>query len=441
ISRQKYFGTPLPVWECKNCGDISVMGSKDEMKDKAKDIPENLELHRPWIDEVVLECTNCGSDMKRHTDVMDVWLDSSVAPDATLDYMGKDGFEPFDFITEGIDQTRGWYYSLLFSNVILYGKSPYRAVLNQELICDAEGEAMSSTKGNAVWADEAIERWNSDVLRFYLMWKTRPYERLNFDPVDIESLKGGFFNIIWNTKKFYKKYCEDIEFNEENLQPEDRWMISRTNSLISEISDLLDDYDINPAVKKLKNFFEEDFSRTYLKLVRDRTWPRYEGDDKGSAAYTINYVLERFTKLLAPFCPYITESIYRDIFSGKESVHLTEWPEVEASRLNDDLETKMEYVKKVIEAGNSARQESEIGLRYPLEKITVSGKDSIVSAVKDLESIVKDMLNVKEIEFGEVPKEYVVKPEYDRLGPKLGEDVKEVEDLLESSNAENIAET
>lgn len=444
ISRQKYWGTPLPVWECDDCGNLLVMDSKEEMKQYAKELPDHLELHRPWIDRVILECPNCNSDMHRFSDVMDVWLDSSVAPDATLNYMGKNSFQQFDFITEGIDQTRGWYYSMLFSNVILREKVPYKSVLNQELICNADGEKMSSSKGNAVWADEALNKWSSDVLRFYLMWKAKPFERLNFDPVDMENLEGGFFNILWNTKNFYQRYCSEIDTNgaAELMKKEDKWILSKLNTVIQNIEEDYEDYDITNVVKELKKFLVEDFSRFYIKLVRHRTWPRYDNPDKKSAVMTIRSVLTRFNKLLAPICPYITEEIYQELNdnSDLESIHLSEWPDVDDRYELDDLEEQMDIVRDVIDTANSVRQDAGIGLRYPLEKITVSCSTKAKKAIQQLEDIVKRMLNIKKIEFDEVDKVTELKLDYSKVGPKYGDDVKEIEQELVDSDHDELVE-
>lgn len=443
ISRQKYWGTPIPIWKCESCGDISVMGSKEELSDEAKKLPEHIELHKPWVDEVVLECPNCGGNMTRESDVMDVWLDSSVAPDVTLDYIGRDKFEPFDFITEAIDQTRGWYYSLLFSNVILHDQVPYKSVLNQELICDAEGEKMSSSKGNAVWADEALEKWSSDILRFYLLWKVKPYERLNFDPVDIDSLKGGFFNILWNLKNFYKNYCEDIhveELDQDLLKLEDQWTLSRINSLVDEVNRKMENFEVTDTVKLLKKFLEEDLSRFYVKMIRDRTWPRYKGEDKRAAVYTFERALEKYLKIFAAVCPHITERIHHEINETDKSIHLMDWPEVKEDRIDSDLEGQMEIGRKIMRAANSLRQESGIGLRYPLPKMTVTGDEKVEETVERLENILKKSLNLKEIEFGEVSRNYRLKLNYAEVGPKYGDKVKEIENLLEESDHGKLAQ-
>lgn len=443
ISRQKYWGTPIPVWRCESCGDISVMGSKQEMIDEAKKLPDHIELHKPWVDEVVLECPNCGGDMTRDSDVMDVWLDSSVAPDATLDYMGREEFEPFDFITEAIDQTRGWYYSLLFSNVIVHGQVPYKSVLNQELICDAEGEKMSSSKGNAVWADEALEKWSSDILRFYLLWKVKPYERLNFDPIDIDSLKGGFFNILWNLKNFYKNYCEDIDvqdLDENLLRLEDRWILSRINSLVDEVNGKIENYEVTECVKLLKKFLEENLSRFYVKMIRNRTWPRYKGKDKAAAVYTFDKVLDKYLRMFAAVCPHISEKIHQEVDENERSIHLMGWPEVERDWIDEKLEGQMEIGRGIMKAANSLRQESGIGLRYPLPKMTVSGDKGVREAVERLKGILKKRLNLKEIEFGEVSRNYQIKLNYAQVGPKYGDEVKEIEDLLEDADHERLVE-
>ncbi len=437
ISRQKYWGATLPIWVCEKCGNIKIFDSKEELENewgnKIKD------LHKPFIDEVILECDKCKGKMKRVPDVMDVWIESGVAPDATSKYLNRE-YKPFDFITEAIDQTRGWFYSLLFTNVIKHNSVPYKTVLTQEHVLDDEGNKMSKSKGNVIWAKDAIERYGADTTRFYLLSKARVCERMNFVPKDVEHLKGQFLNILWNSYLFLEKYSKGEKAEKGELNIEDKWIISKINSLIKEVTEKYNNYELYSAAKKLEDFLINDLSRTYIKIIRDRTWPSYNGEDKKSALYTLRYVLKRFIKILSPMCPFITEKIHQGL-DGEESIHLTDWPKPDEELIEKNIENMFEIIEKISEISNSIRQERGVGLRYPLKSMTISGDEKIKDASLSLMSVLKKLTNVKEVIFGNMKLKYNIKLNYSKVGPKYGKNIRELEKVLKEKNAGELIET
>ncbi|HDJ96445.1 MAG TPA: isoleucine--tRNA ligase, partial [Candidatus Aenigmarchaeota archaeon] len=369
ISRQRYWGIPLPIWVCGSCGEITVIGSTKEIEELGGKIPKDL--HKPEIDEVKLKCKKCGGVMHRVPDVLDVWFDSGVCSWASLGYpKRKDLFKlwwPADLNIEGPDQIRGWWNSQLITSVITFGKAPFKNILFHGFVLDAHGIKMSKSLGNIIAPEDVISKYGRDVLRFYLLSKP-PWDDFYFNMEEVKEVARSF-NIIWNTFIFIKTYVTEFE-EVRKLEVEDRWILSRLNSLVKEYRKYMKDFQPHKAVQALTDFIINDFSRFYIKLVRDRVWVLYKGEDKKSAFYTLVRVAENVVRLLSPVCPFISERVYQEVLKplvgGEESVHMLELPKVEIEMINKKLEMHMELLKEISEACLAARQKAKLKLRWPV---------------------------------------------------------------------------
>lgn len=461
ISRQRFWGTPLPIWICEDCGKRDVIGSKKELKKKAKEIPKNLdlELHRPYVDRIELEC-DCGGNKKRVNDVMDVWMDSAVASWATLNYPEeKEKFNdwwPADFITEGHDQTRGWFYSQLGAGTISFDQIPYKSVLMHGFVLDEEGKKMSKSKGNVVQPEEIIEKYGSDTMRFYLLTATAPWDDLHFSWDECQNIRRSL-NIFWNVYKFATTYMSIDDFDpggydELNLEIEDKWILSKSQSLIEETQEAMKDYQIHEYARKIKDFILNDLSRWYVRLIRDRTWVEAEAEEKEAAYETLYIVLKRTMILLSSITPFITEKMYSNLIKGvaddsKESVHMESFPGYNEREKNSDLETSMEIARDAIEAVSHARQKEEMKLRWPVENVTIIPEDE--ETKKHLEKtskIIIEQTNTYELEILEPNKEFdelkrQAKPKYDLIGPKFKENAEKIADEIRKLDPEKSLPT
>jgi isoleucyl-tRNA synthetase len=397
ISRQRYWGIPLPIWVCEKCDSIKVIGSRDELPEVPKD------FHKPYIDRIVLKCEKCKGEMKRVPDVLDVWFDSGVASWASLGYpRDKKLFKkmwPADFILEGPDQIRGWWNSLMLTSVIAFGRRPFLDVLFHGFVLDAHGIKMSKSKGNFVMPEEVLDKYGRDVLRFYFLLGV-PWDDYYFKWEDVEDVAKSFV-VVRNTFNFVKTYVANPG-KPTNLKAEDKWLLSRLNSLVSNCTEYCKTYNAHRAAKEILDFILNDFSRWYVKIIRDRVWPAYEGKDKQAAFYTLLTATETLTRLLSPFCPFLAEEIYQDvvknIVNGKESVHMSDWPKINKKFINKKLEENMIAIKKAVEACNAARQKVKLKLRWPVKQVLIDSKDKKVAiAVKQLERILLQMCNTKSI--------------------------------------------
>ncbi|MCS7135063.1 MAG: isoleucine--tRNA ligase [Candidatus Aenigmarchaeota archaeon] len=393
ISRQRYWGIPLPIWECERCGRIKVIGSIDELPKKPKD------LHRPYIDEIEIEC-ECKAKMKRVNDVLDVWFDSGLAAWASLKYpREKKLFErlwPCDLQIEGPDQIRGWWNSQLITSVITFDEKPFKAILFHGFVLDAHGNKMSKSKGNIVQPEDVIEKYGRDVLRFYLL-SSPAWEDFYFNWTDTENV-ARILNILMNTFVFIKTYVDKKPKKPKKLNLEDKWILSRLNRILSSYDKNMQQYSHHKVVQDLQDFILNDFSRWYIKLVRDRVWPTYEGGDKEAAFYTLVKVSEVLLKMLAPFTPFIAEYYYQELLKDKESVHLCSIPKPEKDLIDDNLEKQMEIVRKLFEITSSIRQKEKIKLRWPLKRLIIISNDKDVKAsIENLSDVLKFICNVKEI--------------------------------------------
>ena len=397
ISRQRYWGIPLPIWEC-SCGHIEVIGSYEELRKKAN-LKEEIDFHRPDIDNVLIKCPECKKDMKRTPDVLDVWFDSGVSTWAALEYPRKKKlFEklwPADFETEGPDQIRGWWNSQMITSMLTFGKAPFKNILFHGFVLDAKGVKMSKSKGNIVTPAEVIEKYGRDVMRFYLL-SSAPWDDFyfNWDGVR-ETYK--IFNVFWNVYEFVRTYAPEPVRQKPELEPEDLWILSRLNSLIKR-TDAIKQYKLHQTVQEIGNFILNEFSRWYIKLIRDRVSVWYKGKDKQSAQWTLRHVLKKTILLMAPVSPYIAEKFYQGMGGENFSVHAESWPEADKSLISPELEDHMETIKAIVEAMAFARQEKRIKLKWPLSDVYIYTKEKRVSeAVKSLEKTLKLMGNVKNI--------------------------------------------
>jgi len=325
ISRQRYWGIPLPVWVCDSCGEMEVLGSKAELEQRAGRVKE---LHRPYVD-VSYPCS-CGGSKKRVEDVLDVWFDSGVAPWASLGYPAREepfrSLYPVDFITEGHDQTRGWFYSLLGCGLIAFDEIPYRRVLMHGFTLDEKGEKMSKSRGNVIEPEEVVERYSADVLRFYVLWANKPWEDLRFSWSEVKVV-ARMFNILWNAHVFATTYMSLDGFKpsgirKEQLRHEDRWMLSRLNSLVRVVGEAFESLELHRAARALHEFVLEDLSRWYIPLVRPRTWLEEDSPEKLAAYEVLHLSLSTLARLLAPIAPHLSEAMYMHLDSRGESVHL-----------------------------------------------------------------------------------------------------------------------
>ena len=449
ITRTKIWGTPPPIWRCEKCGEIKVVSSKRELGE-AEIKPEVIKLLRPWVDRVMFRCGKCGGWMKREPYVMDTWLDSGMAHTASIDGLrNKDLFKklfPYDFITEAIDQTRGWFYTLLFTSTLLYGEPPYRSVLNQGHVMDAQGRKMSKSRGNVIWAVDVMERYGADPLRFYLASKSAPWENMNFVEREVEQTIQEL-NILWNVFSFALTYFELDKFDPErirvesvqkHLKPEDRWILSKVNGLTSRVTSCLKTYDIHSAVRALRDFIVDDLSRLYVRAVRRRVWIEEETWDKLAVYATLYYVLKRLVLLLAPVTPYLAEKLYQSLRLGDdpESVHLCKWPRPDAEFVDEELEDDMEIARATVSEAIALRQKHGRKLRWPVKSLILSPKSpKNRKSLEKLAEFIKSQVNALELKIldvGEKPEEVevLVKPVYERLGPRLRSGLREVEERL-----------
>ena len=448
LSRQRYWGAPLPVWQCPN-GHRVVVSSAKELEELSGTRP--VELHRPWIDEVKFKCPKCGLEMKRVPDVVDVWLDSGVSFYASRGHPEKMKPEDvtLDFIVEGHDQIRGWFFSLLRAGVLGFGTAPYRSVLVHGFMLDEKGREMHKSLGNYVGTDEAIERAGRDPLRLWLLSNTI-WEDAKFSWKELEEAKRDL-SVLWNTALFAKMYMEVDGFDPvvsplskfaEYLRPEDRWILSRINRLVKQAIALMDKYDVASAVKLIRAFIVEDLSHWYVRLIRPRVWVEENTPDKLACYATLHYVLDRLVRLLAPVTPYITEYVYQVMLRRvyqEPSVHLLSYPEPEEEYINDRLEEYMEVVREIQRATASARMRAGLKLRHPVRGLLVYTDNPVVkSAVEELGDIVKFACNAKYVRVleskmvREITK-YRVKPVYRVLGPKYRAIAKQLLAYLEEA--------
>ena len=451
IGRSRYWGCPLPIWKCE-CGHFDVIGSIAELKEKAleeiKD--EELDLHRPYVDNIHIRCSKCGKVMTREKDVMDVWFDAGSMPYAQYHYPfeNKELFEkqfPADFIAEGIDQTRGWFYVLLVISTIISGESSYKNVLVNDLMLDAEGKKMSKSAGNIVEPFTTIENYGADSVRFYLMNIGPVWTPIKFDHKALDEVVSKFYNTLKNTYTFFELYANtdnvdprtyDVKY--DDLEEIDKWLLSKYNTLVKNVTDSYEEYDLNKVVKFLITFLNDDLSNWYIRRNRRRFWGS-ELDNSKKAVYKTTYdVLIGFLKLVAPITPFITDDIYTKL-TGEESIHLSDFPTYDESKVNEKIETRMDLVRDLISLGRNARENSKIKVRQPISEVILDGKNE--KLISDLTNLIEEELNVKKVTFTPELVKYMtleVKPNYKVCGKMFGSNINAYATELTNLNQDDI---
>ncbi len=450
ISRSRYWGTPLPYWTCE-CGHDEMIGSRKELVEKAiEDIDESIDLHRPYVDNVHLKCPKCGKAMTRTKDVIDCWFDSGAMPFAQYHwpFENEDIFEdqfPADFICEGIDQTRGWFYTLIIISTFLKGCAPFKNVLVNDLIQDAEGKKMSKSKGNIVEPFTTMKEYGADVVRFYLPYVSPVWTPLRFDINGLKEVYSKFFNPLKNTYSFFALYAntDNIDINNCNVSYEereeiDRWLLSKYNKLLKYVTESYEEYDLNKVVRALTEFVSEDLSNWYIRRNRKRFWAS-ELDNSKKAVYMTTYeVLVGLCCMAAPIIPFITEEIYTKLTKEK-SVHLADFPKYNEKLIDEVTEKRMDLIRNLISIGRFVREETKIKVRQPLSEAILDGKNK--DLIADLVPLIEEELNIKKVVFVDNLNEYMnlsVKPNFKNVGKVFGPLIKEFQAKLETLDEESI---
>ena len=452
ISRDRYWGTPLPVWQCE-CGHQECVGSIEELKKMAVDCPEDIELHKPYIDGVHLKCPHCGKEMTRFKEVIDVWFDSGSMPFAQWHYPfeNKEMFEnnfPAQFISEAIDQTRGWFYTLTALGTALFDKTPFENCIVLGHVLDGKGQKMSKSKKNGVDPLVLLDTVGADATRWYFYTGCMPWLSSRLSIENVQESQRGFLSTLWNVYSFYVLYAEIDKFNPleykdfKSTNVMDKWIISKLNTLVKNVEDKLEHYDITNAGLALDSFTDE-LSNWYVRRNRERFWAQELNDEKIGAYVTLYKVLTTLIKVAAPFIPFMTEEIYQNLVVGldqnaPESVHLCTWPEVDEAAIDKALEEEMDLAYRLVKLGRSARNSANIKNRQPLSEILVS-TDSLP---KYYEDIVKEELNVKKIELGAEMAEYVnfeIKPNLPVLGREYGKLIPKIKEEIAKKNQMELA--
>ncbi len=437
ISRNRYWGTPLNVWECEGCGHMESIGSREELKKlSGREDARTVELHRPYIDEITCTCPKCQGTMRRVPEVIDCWFDSGAMPFAQHHYPfeNKELFEsqfPAQFISEAVDQTRGWFYSLLAESTLLFNKAPYENVIVLGHVQDENGQKMSKSKGNAVDPFDALETYGADAIRWYFYINSAPWLPNRFHGKAVQEGQRKFMGTLWNTYAFFVLYANIDHFDAtkytldyESLSIMDKWLLSKLNTVVGEVDSHLDQYRIPEAARALQDFVDE-MSNWYVRRSRERFWAKGMEQDKINAYMTLYTALVTIAKAAAPMIPFMTEDIYRNLVcsidkDAPESVHLCDFPTVHEEMINEDLEAAMEEILDIVVLGRAARNTANIKNRQPIGTMYVC---SNVELAGDYRTIILDELNVKELVFRKDLSEftsYTFKPQLKTVGPKYG---------------------
>lgn len=445
ISRNRYWGTPLNVWQC-SCGAMHSIGSIEELKSMSENCPEHIELHRPFIDAVTIKCPECGGQMKRVPEVIDCWFDSGSMPFAQHHYPfeNKEVFEqqfPADFISEAVDQTRGWFYSLLAVSTLIFNKAPYKNVIVLGHVQDENGQKMSKSKGNAVDPMDALREYGADAIRWYFYINSAPWLPNRFYGKAVQEGQRKFMGTLWNTYAFYVLYAEIDQFDPtkhkleyDQLTVMDKWLMSKLNSLIKEVDEDLANYKVTEAARVLQVFTDE-MSNWYVRRCRDRFWAKGMEQDKVSAYMTLYTALVTLSKLAAPMIPFMTEQIYQNLVrnvdkSAPESIHLCDYPQVNEQLIDKKLEVDMDEVLDIVVLGRAARNEANIKNRQPISDMYVKSDNVLDKFYTD---IIKDELNVKQVSFRDDVEDFVnytFKPQLKTVGPKYGKQLGKIKEAL-----------
>ena len=452
ISRSRYWGTPIPIWRCE-CGHLECIGSREELKEKGVEAvdPETIDLHRPYVDNIHLTCPECGKTMTRIPEVMDCWFDSGVMPYAQWHYPfeNKERFEkelfPADFICEGIDQTRGWFYSLMAISTFIMGRAPYKNVLVNDLILDKEGKKMSKSRGNTVSPFELLDKYGADALRWYLVSTSPAWTPTRFDEDGVKEVVSKFFGTLKNIYNFFVLYSnlEDLDVASlqvpyENRPELDRWIISRYNKCIREATAALDSYEHMRMVRTINDFVVEDLSNWYIRRARRRFYTEEMDEDKKSVFATTYEILVGVAKLIAPIAPFISDEMYIKL-TGKETVHTAYYPEADENLIDEKVEERMGLVKTLVNLGRGTREKEKLKVRQPLQEVIIDG--SYESIISDLVPLIQEELNVKNVVFEPELDKYMnfsIKPNFREAGKALGKNVKEFGKKLAECDAKKL---
>ena len=452
ISRNRYWGTPLNIWQCE-CGHMHSIGSIEELKSMSDNCPDNIELHRPYIDAVTIKCPHCGKEMHRVPEVIDCWFDSGSMPFAQHHYPfeNKELFEsqfPADFISEAVDQTRGWFYSLLAISTLIFNKAPYKNVIVLGHVQDENGQKMSKSKGNAVDPFDALEKFGADAIRWYFYTNSAPWLPNRFHDKAVTEGQRKFMGTLWNTYAFYVLYANIDEFdptkyrlNDCALTVMDKWLLSKLNSMVKSVDDNLANYRIPEAARALQEFVD-DMSNWYVRRGRERYWVQGLPEDKVAAYMTLYTALVTTAKAAAPMIPFMTESIYQNLVrsvdkSAPESVHLCEFPTVDEKAIDKDLESNMDKVLEIVVLGRAARNGAALKNRQPLATMYVKLDGDLDSFYTD---IIRDELNIKNVSFTDSVDGFVTyqfKPQLKTVGPKFGKQLNEIRTVLSEIDGTN----
>lgn len=444
LSRDRFWGTPLNIWICEDCGEKSSVGSIGELvkRGKLKDgssVPEDIELHRPYIDDVKLTCPKCGGGMNRTQEVIDCWFDSGSMPFAQWHYPfeNKDTFDselfPADFISEGIDQTRGWFYSMLAIGTLYKGRSSYKSCLVNDLILDAKGQKMSKSKGNSVDPIELMQTFGADAIRWYLVEISPPWVPTRFDVEGVKEIIGKFIGTLKNTYSFFATYANIDSFdasahpwNWERSAEIDRWIVSRLQTLIGQVRDWMEDYELTKVVRAIQDFVIDELSNWYVRRSRRRFWALELTEDKINAYRTLYQVLVSVAEMIAPFAPYLAEELYLSLGAG-ESVHLAAYPQSETEYIDPALEKEMRVIIDIVQLGRAARNACQIKVRQPLQKMYVPAKYR--TTLERMFDLIQEEVNIQEIVYVSEDEDFVryeLKPQFKVMGPKYGNRMKAI---------------
>ena len=459
LSRDRYWGTPLNIWVCEECEAQLSIGSIDELRAKGNNVPADIDLHKPHVDRITVKCPECGGVMKRIPEVIDVWFDSGSMPYAQWHYPfeNEEQFKknfPADFICEGVDQTRGWFYSLLAISTMLFDQPAFKNIVVNELILDKDGQKMSKSKGNVVVPEEVISRFGADPLRWYFITVSVPWVPKRFDVEGIAEIYRKFFDTLFNTYGFFALYANIDGYDPLAEQvpvpqrPEiDRWILSLLYSTVERVTDRMDNYDMTRAARLISDFIINDVSNWYVRRNRRRFWKGEMNADKLAAYQTLYEILLTTAKLIAPFVPFVSEELYLNLRTEEmpESVHLTDYPVLTGemrSRQDSELERRMQVAQQVVSLARALRNEVKIKVRQPLPRIIVASLSrSVREAAERMAPIIKEEINVKKVEVIDRVDEIVSKkarPQYKQLGPRAGKLMKKLSEIIQNLSEETI---
>jgi len=451
LSRDRYWGTPLPIWTCTNkkCNHVLCVGSVQELRDLSESFPENYDLHKPFVDELIVHCPKCNKTMIREKEVIDCWYDSGSSFFAQWHYpfenteLFKENF-PIDFISEALDQTRGWFYSLLAISTFLFDKNPYKTVLTLGLVLDKDNQKMSKSKKNYVDPTIILDHEGADALRWYLISANAPWMSTRFYEEAVKDTLGKFLLTFWNSYNFFTTYAvldtfdptkDRIALSKRGLL--DQWVYSRFNKLIRDVRGYMKDFETHKAARAIEGFVIDDFSNWYLRRSRKRLWVEEKTNDKLSGYFTMYEIFVGLSQILAPFIPFITEEIYQNLRTPEmpESVHLCDYLRVDTKVIDEDLEKGMEQIRALVESGRGLRSRINIKGRQPLPSASIVCSKEIEKVTKPLLELIKEELNVKTIGYARDTTAFMtktVKPKYSHLGPKYKEKAKNIAQALET---------